>query len=203
MSVLSRVLMFYPGFVILVFASLVIWSVSLRNIAVFFGALVFIYFFPLLCFKLNKRLFGDSRELQRFKEGTYNGWWGGHQIQMIYIAIPILETLLRLIPGLYSTWLRLWGSKIGTNVYWTPHVEILDRDLVEVGDNVVFGHLVKVACHVVSPRKGSIWLFVKKVKISTGSFVGAGTVLGPGSIVKDGGFVPAGSEFFNGQELHN
>ncbi len=203
MSVMSRVLLFYPGFVMISFALLVLIGVMSRSIETLISALALIYVFPLLCFKLNKLLFGDARELEKFKETTYNAWWGGHQIQLIYIAFPIFETVLRLIPGLYSAWLRLWGAKIGRNVYWTPHVEVLDRDLVEVGDNVIFGHLVKVASHVVSPRKNSVWLFVKKVKISTGSFVGAGTVLGPGTIVKDGSFVPAGSEFFNGQELHH
>ena len=69
----------------------------------------------------------------------------GHQLQVLYSAFPAL----RLVPGLYSAWLRLWGSRVGRAVYWTPQVKITDRGLLKVGDGVVFGH------RVVSIPKGS------------------------------------------------
>ena len=62
----------------------------------------------------------------------------GHQLQVLYSAFPAL----RLVPGLYSAWLRLWGSRVGRAVYWTPQVKITDRGLLKVGDGVVFGHRV-------------------------------------------------------------
>ena len=60
------------------------------------------------------------QRLSRLSDRTYAPWWGMHQIQVLYIAIPQLEAVLRLVPGLYSQWLRLWGSKVGRRVYWTP-----------------------------------------------------------------------------------
>ena len=79
-------------------------------------------------------------------------------VQLLYGAVPLLETVLRLIPGAYSAWLRLWGSRIGKGGYRTPQVQVLDRSLLEVGDGAVFGHEVKVACRVIKPSRIGILL---------------------------------------------
>lgn len=199
MSILSRVLYFFPFFLFSVFFTLTTISFYFQNWLFMACAFGFIYFFPILCLRLNTLTFGPGRELQKFVGHRYNVWWGNHQIQLFFIAFPFFETLLRIIPGAYSGWLRLWGAKIGKNVYWTPHIEILDRNQIEVGDNVVFGHLVKISSHIVTPRKNSYWIFVKTVKIHSGSFLGAGTVLGPGTEIKENEFVPAGREYFNNE----
>src|SRR5687768_16618078 len=67
---------------------------------------------------------------------TFLKWWFTAQWQILFNRLRILEELLRLIPGLYSTWLRLWGVKIGRLVYWTPGLEILDRPLLNIGHQV-------------------------------------------------------------------
>ena len=38
-------------------------------------------------------------------------WWTTFQWQVIFCRFPALEEVLRLIPGLYSLWLRLWGAQ--------------------------------------------------------------------------------------------
>ena len=40
-------------------------------------------------------------------------WWFTAQCQVVFLRLPWLEELLRLVPALYSAWLRLWGSTIG------------------------------------------------------------------------------------------
>ncbi|MBX9767836.1 MAG: hypothetical protein K2X47_11240, partial [Bdellovibrionales bacterium] len=83
----------------------------------------------------------------------------------------------------YSAWLRAWGSRIGRTVYWTPRVEVMDRSLLEVGSGVVIGHMVIFCAHVISPSKGRLVLFVRRIRIADGSFVGASVRLGPGAFV--------------------
>jgi acetyltransferase-like isoleucine patch superfamily enzyme len=86
-------------------------------------------------------------------------------------------------------------------VYWTPHIEILDRDLLTIGDGVIFGHLVKTASHVVVPRKKGLWVYIKPVIVNSHSFIGAGSVLGPGTEIPEGEFLPAKSELFRGRSV--
>ncbi len=116
----------------------------------------------------------------------YNAWWGTHQFQMLFIAFPLLESALRLIPGAYSAWLRLWGAKVGRRVYWTPRVEILDRSLLQIGDDVVFGHESALCSHIVTPAKNGLRLYVGKVTIGHGCLIGGRCELAPGVVVADG-----------------
>ncbi len=59
-----------------------------------------------------------------------------------------MEEILRLIPGLYSFWLRAWGSRVGKLTYWAPQTVILDRGFLEIGDHVIFGAGVRINPHV-------------------------------------------------------
>jgi len=131
------------------------------------------------------------------KEGTfdimakgYSPWWGSHMFQVVYMACPFLEGLLRIIPGVYSLWLRLWGSKIGKNVYWTPNIEIDDRSLIEVGDNCIVGHKLHFLPHIITPRDGIMSLLLKKIIIGNDCFLGAGSRLGPGVKLEDNTSIP-------------
>jgi hypothetical protein len=124
------------------------------------------------------------------KQRKFNAWWASHQLQQLYIAVPALEALLRLVPGLYSAWLRLWGSRIGSRVYWTPRMEVLDRGLLDVGDAVVFGHKVELYGHTVMPKGERLLLYVDRVAVGAGAFVGAGSRLAPGVVVEEGAVVP-------------
>ncbi|MDF1666930.1 MAG: acyl transferase, partial [Planctomycetota bacterium] len=114
----------------------------------------------------------------------------------IYIAFPALETLLRFVPGLFSLWLRLWGAQIGKGVYWTPGLEITDRDRLEVGDHVIFGHRVGLYAHVIKPKKDNLLLFTRRIKIGAGAFIGAAARLGPGVKIEAGALVATASDHF-------
>ncbi|MDJ0694669.1 GH3 auxin-responsive promoter family protein [Mastigocoleus sp. MO_188.B34] len=45
-----------------------------------------------------------------------------------------------LLTEVITLWLRLWGSKVGEGIYWTPKIEIADRGLLEIGDRVRVTH---------------------------------------------------------------
>ncbi|MBI2809493.1 MAG: acyl transferase [Candidatus Melainabacteria bacterium] len=123
-------------------------------------------------------------------------WWIAHQMQMIYAAVPAFEAFLRFMPGVYSAWLRLWGSKVGKNVYWTPMVEIIDRHMLRIGDDVIFGHKVICTSHVVSRKdNGEFVLLLRPVRIGSGTFIGALSRLGPGVKIPAKSAVPYDTEY--------
>ena len=47
---------------------------------------------------------------------AFFAWWSLFQLQIIFCRLPALEEILRLIPGVYSLWLRLWGAR------WPTHL---------------------------------------------------------------------------------
>ena len=114
-------------------------------------------------------------------------WWLSSQWQVIFNRLPWLEELIRLVPGLYSVWLRLWGAKIGKFVYWTPGLQILDRSLLQIGDRVVFGAGVKISPHIIMPnRDGKLVLLVAPVRIGNDVLVGGYSLLLAGSWIGAG-----------------
>jgi hypothetical protein len=200
MTFLGRIMTLFP---ILVCASAV---ASLAH-AVFFrswwsliavaGSL---YVLPLMAFRAHQLVFPLKQGGSRLAGKGYSPWYGGHQIQLIYIAFPALETVLRLFPGVFSVWLRLWGSRVGRRVYWTPLVEISDRSLLAIGDDVIFGHRSGAYGHIIKPTGKNLLLYVKQVQIGHGSFIGAGVALAPGVVVHDGAMVEAGTHLYPNAE---
>jgi hypothetical protein len=134
-------------------------------------------------------------------EPRFSPWWGGHQVQALFIAAPPLEGVLTLVPGLFSLWLRLWGSRVGRGVYWTPRVEIADRGLLDIGDGAIVGHKVEMYAHVVRRRRGRLVLHVRRIVIGRGAFLGAGTRLGPGVRIADGARVPVLTDLYPGARV--
>ena len=182
-------MIFFPTFILLLTGSTIVYFIYSHHIVCIFAILFFIYGLPLLVFRLHEKIYPVQEGISYLVGKEYSPWWGSHQIQVIYIAIPVLESVLRLIPGMFSLWLRLWGSKIGKNVYWTPALEIADRSLLEIGDNVVIGHRVSISSHVIKPKKENLMLYVKRVKIGNNVFVGGGSMIAPGVVINDDNFI--------------
>jgi hypothetical protein len=136
--------------------------------------------------------------------GAFLRWWSTTQWQMLFARMPWLEEALRLIPGAYSMWLRLWGARVGSLVYWSPGVVVIDRSLVDVGSRVAFGAGVRVVSHVIAPAESYVGragpersglrtvaaLFVGPVTIGDDALVGAYSTLLPGCIVAPGEVTP-------------
>jgi acetyltransferase-like isoleucine patch superfamily enzyme len=142
-----------------------------------------VYLLPLGVHRIHACFFPVSEGNWPLAEKRYNPWWASHMFQFPFVALPWLEALLHFVPGLYSAWLRAWGSEIGRNVYWTPRVEVVDRGLIAVGDHVVVGHITAFCSHMVAEVDGAPVLVVKKIRIGERAFIGADTQLGPGAVV--------------------
>lgn len=162
-----------------------------------------VYGFPLGTFRVLDRWRPLREGRSRLDAPVYSPWWASHQCQALFIALPQLESLLQLVPGCFSLWLRLWGSRVGRGVYWTPRVEIADRSLLEVGDRAVLGHKVEVYAHAVRPTRVGLVLHVRRIVIGRDVFVGAGTRIGPGVRIADGVHVPLLSDLYPHSRLEH
>ncbi|MDZ7967390.1 MAG: acyl transferase [Nostoc sp. DedSLP03] len=201
MTVISKILLFFPAFVLLLTGAAIVYLAYSPNIFSILGVFLSIYGLPVLVYRLHEWVYPVREGISYLQNKEYNSWWGSHQIQVIFIAIPVLEAVLRLIPGVFSCWLRLWGAKVGRDVYWTPSLEIADRSLLEIGDRVVIGHRVGIYSHIIKPRKQNLMLYVKKVKIGSNVFVGAGSNLAAGVVIADGSYLPAASNLYPNQKV--
>ena len=196
MTFLSIILSCFPALVILMAIASFLWVCFSPGIFSILAFLFTIYIFPLLVYRVHNAAYPLKEGVSYLGEKGYSPWWGSYQIQVIYIAFPTLEVVLRLIPGAFSLWLRLWGAKVGKSVYWTPQFEIADRGLIEIGDRVVFGHGVGIYPHIIKPRKENLMLYVKKVKIGSNVFLGAGSHLAPGVVIEDGLYIPVATNIY-------
>jgi hypothetical protein len=114
-------------------------------------------------------------------------WWTSAQAQILFCRFPFFEELLRMVPGLYSAWLRLWGARVGRLTYWAPGLCILDRSLLEIGDDVIFGAGVRLNPHVIAEDEtGATRLHLGTVRIGAGCRVGGYSLLTAGTVVEAG-----------------
>jgi acetyltransferase-like isoleucine patch superfamily enzyme len=201
MTQLSKIILFFPAIVLLLTGGSLTYFAHSPSIFSALAVLFSLYGLPVLVYRLYQWRYPLPEGISYLRGKKYSYWWGSHQIQVIYIAIPALEAVLRLIPGVFSGWLRLWGAKVGRNVYWTPGLEIADRGLLEIGDRVVIGHRVGIYSHIIKPRKQDLMLYVKKVKIGNDVFVGAGCHLAPGVVIKDGVYIPVATNLYLNQKV--
>ncbi|MCX7356753.1 MAG: hypothetical protein NT015_01175 [Alphaproteobacteria bacterium] len=121
----------------------------------------------------------------------FSPWLASHHIQAIYDALPFLESLLRVFPGFYSMWLRMWGSRIGYGVEWPVRMDVLDRGLMDIGNRVVFSRRVELSAHVRKKSDGGrSRVLVRTVRIGSYAFLGARVRVGPGASVPSNASVP-------------
>ena len=125
----------------------------------------------------------------RIEFGTrdFFGWWLLLNFQVIFCRLPLLEEVLRLVPGLYSAWLRLWGARIGRLTYWAAGTMILDRPFLDIGDDVIFGAGVRLNAHVLAKdRTGKLELLLGTIKIGDRAIVGGYSLITAGSEIAKG-----------------
>ncbi|MGD9980407.1 MAG: hypothetical protein AB7H66_16175 [Hyphomonadaceae bacterium] len=121
----------------------------------------------------------------------FSAWLATHHIQAFYDALPYLESLLRVFPGFYSMWLRMWGSRVGYGVSWPVRMDVLDRGMMDIGNRVVFAREVELSAHVRKKTDGGrTRVLVRQVRIGSHAFIGAGSRLSPGSSVPSSASVP-------------
>ena len=135
-------------------------------------------------------------------------WWASFQWQVIFCRFPALEEMLRLVPGLYSLWLGLWGARIGRLTYWAAGTLILDRPFLRIGSEVVFGAGVRLNAHVLQRgAEGVPELLLAPIAIGDGASIGgyslltAGTEIAPGEATRAFTIAPPFSKWAGGKRV--
>ncbi len=197
MTLRARLLAFFPALHFLAILGALCGFVVAPGLASFALIPVAAYLFPLLAFRLHNLIHPLHEGTHSIVRG-YSPWFGTHMIQQGFISLRILEEILRLFPGLFAFWLRLWGAQVGKGVYFAPAFEIGDRSLVDIGDGAVFGYGVRMSSHVISPSRahGGMKIYIKRVTFGARCFIGATSGFGPGVVVKPGALVRATTEVF-------
>ncbi len=196
MTIWSKVFSLFPSLHIGIILYSIYISISSPSALSFSFIFLSIYIFPLIIFRILNFFTPIKEGVSDILNDRFSPWWAGHQIQMLFISIPSLEAILRIIPGLFSLWLRCWGSKVGKRVYWTPGSVHYDRNLLRIGNGVIFGERSTTVCHVITPKDGKGLLRIKFVEIEDYAFIGAGCVLSPGVIVESGVMIKAGTDVY-------
>ena len=136
-------------------------------------AMVLVYLVPPLLCRISLLLLPIRRQVIPLGSREFFVWWFTLNLQMLFCRLPFFEELLRIVPGCYSMWLRLWGAKIGKLTYWAAGVRILDRSFLCIGDHVTFGAGVRLNPHVILPdENGTMLLALAPITIGDRANVG-------------------------------
>ena len=147
------------------------------------AAIVVLYLLPPFCARF---LLPVPEGRIRIGSAAFFKWWSLLQLQMLFNRFPAFEELLRLVPGLYSGWLRLWGARIGRLTYWAPGTLVLDRSFLEIGDFVVFGAGVRLNPHVIANNSnGEAELLLATIRIGSATQIGGYSLLTAGTVIAE------------------
>lgn len=150
------------------------------------SGVVLLYLAPALAARIILALAPITEGRIRVGTGPFFTWWALANLQMLFSRLPILEEFLRLVPGLYSLWLRFWGARIGRLTYWGAGLRILDRSFLHIGDDVIFGAAVRLNPHVLARNEqGEMELILATIVIGDRSVVGGYSLLTAGSELAD------------------
>lgn len=172
---------FFPCFHVLATIAIGYWSASV------IAAVAALYLVPPLLTRLVRAVATMPEGAVSIDSGAFLAWWATAQFQMLFNRFLFLEEALRVFPGLYSAWLRLWGSRIGRLTFWAPGTTVLDRSYLDIGDDVVFGAGVRLNGHVLlRNREGRLELALATLKIGRGATVGGYCLLTAGTEIAAG-----------------
>jgi hypothetical protein len=190
MSAMGRLMSIWPALFVVILAGVAWYAWWLVPFV--------LYLLPPALHRVHGWVFPLREGRHRLSDPAYAPWWGSHQLQLPFIAFPALEASLRVL-GLYSPWLRLWGARVGRRVYWTPLVEITDRSLLDIGDDVVIGHKCGFYAHAIRPARDRVYLYLRRICIGDRAFLSGGCGFGPGATVEAGAYLPLRTEVYPGR----
>ena len=177
----TRLLMLGLGFVpLLHVAGVVATGFGIGGWAGFFSAIAVLYGWPPLATRLVLILWPVRAGSHPVGARAFLVWWATAQFQMVFCRLPALEEAMRLVPGLYSMWLRLWGAKIGRLTFWSPGLRVLDRSFLIIGDDVIFGAGVRLNGHVIADENGQKRLHLGPITLGDRVQVGGYSLLTAG-----------------------
>lgn len=150
------------------------------------GAVALLYLLPPVVARCILKIWPIREGIIQMPSRDYFIWWILLNLQVVFCRLSFLEELMRLVPGAYGVWLRLWGSKIGRFIYWAAGLQILDRSFLDIEDGVVFGAGVRLNPHVVARNdSGQMELLLATVHLGKRSFIGGYALLTAGTRVAD------------------
>jgi hypothetical protein len=198
-KVLDTVFIFYPPLQALLIINDLVQFIHSQNVFSISRLVIscyllspFLWWVLRLCF--GQKSEGAFRVGKKAKDG--NIWLAYYQLQVLYTSFSGFERFLRLFPGLYSAWLRLWGSKVGKKVNWTPECQLVDRGHLEIGDRVFFGNRCYLSAHALKKIKTHYLLYVKKVTVGSDTMISYSAHLGPGVMIGTRCHIEAGAELY-------
>jgi hypothetical protein len=145
-------------------------------------AVAVLYLLPPLLARIVRGLFPLGEGLIYPETRAFLVWLTLLNLQVLFCRLPFLDELLRLVPGLYSAWLRLWGARIGRLTYWAAGTTVLERPFLNVGNNVIFGAGVRLNAHVMAKDEaGRTVLYFGTITIGDRAVVGGYALLTAGT----------------------
>jgi hypothetical protein len=169
----------------------IFWVGTVFSIWTFIGIFIWIYILPPVLVRLIYFQFGRPSGTYRTEDRLFWVWYFGSQLQALYLRFPFLEEMLRLVPLFYSNWLKLWGSKIGKNIFWAPQVIILDRTHLEIQDEVIVGFGAVLTAHLLNQNGDEIELVLASPRVERRAVLGGQSAISSGSLVCEAETLPA------------
>ncbi|MBL7543262.1 MAG: hypothetical protein JNL11_05570 [Bdellovibrionaceae bacterium] len=200
---LEKIFFYFPFFHLLLVAGSGLYflkNISLTSV----GIIIFsTYLVPLILWRLLHGKYPLHKGLSPIGILARDGssWMVAHRLQYLFLTFSSLEKILILIPGLFSLWLRCWGSHIGKSVVWTPNVRILDRTGLHIGSYSFLGEGTILSCHLIVRKQGKLVLLYDSITMGEKVLLGAHAHIGPGAKIKDQELIPTYSKIMKGRYL--
>lgn len=148
----------------------------------FFSA--WIYLVPPLLARITITLFGRPTGTVNNNSRTHFIWSLLFQFQLIYNRFPILEEILRIIPGIYALWLNIWGARVSMFVFWSSGVTILDRYSIHIDKGTILGTECLLSGHfLMIDEHGHDSVIIDSIHIGSGALIGTRSMVAPGCII--------------------
>lgn len=156
-------------------------------------AVAWIYLLPPCASRLLMAFGGRPQGKFTQDSRAYRVWWALTQLQIVFNRAPWLEELLRIVPGLYALWIRLWGGHLSFLAYVAPQVLITDRHSVRVGRGAVLGMRAVLCGHLVQRDEAGRWLVMAAAPVvESEAILGGDCRMAPGAVLRAGHVLPVG-----------
>jgi hypothetical protein len=192
----SMILMNYWPFFYALFTLVLSWELPATRSQKVLCLIALTYIVPPLLCRLTVLFFGKPAATNRVGSRGYWVWWFTAQCQAVFLRFPALEEIIRMVPGLYSLWLRFWGAEVGNWIYWGPGVKIVDRPFVHIEDLAVIGFGSQISSHGYFFPPGELESGAPSVQfgipvVRKRAIIGGISGLSPGSEVAENELLPA------------
>lgn len=184
---LNIIFKLFPLFHLILIGSALVWFIADSNIYSLLSIPIAIYFVPLFIYRTHCLIWPLKKIIQT---QNYVAYERTLCLQLTFSAIHLFEYILGVIPGAFSWWLRLWGSKIGKNIFWGPGFIMMDRGFLRVGDSCFFGSGICMIGHVASPSRDDLRVYLANIHIGNQVFIGGESRIAPGVQIDSGVVIP-------------